>query len=301
MTTSTSTLTLSTVFNETSPACAPLREGRVSIGGVELRHVPVANIIVPFRRLCRYLEFDISELAVVAYFTARRYGLPLTAIPVFPGSSVSDGAAIFVNERAGVRSPKDLEGKKVGVRAYTVTPGTWQRGYLADQGVDIRKVTWVSNDEEHVAQYHADAPPNVEYRVGADLRAMLAAGEIAGGLMVPVPGDPDVKPLFPDAQAKGLETFKRTGVYRLGHLMLVNDRVLKDHPWVLKAVYDGFKASKAAWLAERGGSVAPWEDPMPLGLSQTGKSIEALVRYAVDQGLLDRPYTVDELFPGNLD
>jgi 4,5-dihydroxyphthalate decarboxylase len=302
MTSSTATLTLATVFNETNAACLPLRQGKVSVRGIEMQHVPVPNIIVPFRRLCRHLEFDISELAVVAYMSARRYGLPFTAVPVFPGTgSVSVADGIYYNARSGVRTARDLEGKKVGLRAYTVTPGTWQRAYLAQQGVDISKVTWVSNDEEHAEHFQIDAPANVEYRIGANLRQMLASGEIAAALSVTVPDDPDVKQLFPDTKAADIETFKRTGVYRLGHLILVNDRVLEQHPWVTRAVFDAFKESKARWLEERGQPMQPWEDPLPIGLSQTYKSIETLAQHALDQGILDRRWSVDELFPGNLD
>ncbi len=300
MTTQAPTLTLDTFFNDRSPALAALRNGEVGFPGFEMNLIDMPNVIVPFRRLCRELEFDVSELAVVAYFVARRFDLPLTAIPVFPFTSVSDGDGIFVNQRAGVRTARDLEGKKVGLRAYTVTPHVWQRAYLQQQGVDLSKVTWVSNDEEHSLAFHAAAPANVEYKVGANLQTMLASGETAAGLMVPVPNDPDVKQLYPDARADGIETFKREGIYRLGHLVVVNNRVLEHSPWVLEAAYEGFKASKQAWLAQQG-DIEPWDDIMPCGLTQTRKSIERLVQYSYEQGVIDRIMDVDELFPGNLD
>ena len=158
--TTTATLTLDTVFNETNPSCKPLREGLVEIRGVEMHHIPVPNIIVPFRRMGRNAEFDISELALVCYFVARRYGFPFTAIPVFPAARVDYGQGIAINTKYA-KSAKDLEGKKVGMRAYTVTATTRQALYLEDQGCDLSKVTWVSNDAEHVKQFHPDAPANV--------------------------------------------------------------------------------------------------------------------------------------------
>lgn len=299
--TTTSTLTLDTVFNATNPACQPLRDGRVSIRGVEMRHVALPNIIIAFRRMCRTLDFGISELAVVTYFAARHYGLPMTAIPVFPASRVDDGDGIFINTRVA-HTAKDLEGKTVGMRAYTVTPSAWQRGYLAEQGCDLSKVTFISNDEEHVAYFHADAPKNLHYRKGANLQKMLSAGELAAGFSVPVPDDPDIKPLNPSSRQDGIEKFKRTHVHHVIHLMLVHNRLLAEHPWLLRALYDAFKESKQVWQDERGGGAPePWDDPMPVGMSETRDSLEALMGLAVAHGVIPRPLPIDELFPGNFD
>lgn len=299
--TSSTMLSLKTAFNNNNPALEPLRSGAVSIRDVQIDKVDSANIVAIFRHMCRTLEFDISEMAVVTYYAARQYGLPMTGLPIFPSSQVYDGAGITFNEKAGVRSPKDFEGKKVGMRAYTVTPATWQRGYLAEQGVDLNTVQWLSATEEHVDAYHKDAPPNLTYDLTADLPKLLAAGEIAGGLGVSVPDNLNIKEMFPNARANGIETFKRTGVYRLIHMMLVKDSVLNEHPWVLEAVYAAFKASKAEWLKQRGTPPEPWEDPMPIGMTQTRKSMEALMRHAVHQKILPKMLDLDEIFPGNFD
>jgi 4,5-dihydroxyphthalate decarboxylase len=300
MTTSTATLTLDTALNENNPSCQPLRSGAVTIPGVELRQLKFPNIINPFRRMARRLEFDLSEQAVVCYFVARRYGLPMTAVPVFPASRVDYGQGISINTRVA-RTAKDLEGKKVGMRAYTVTASTRQMAYIADQGADLSKITWVSNDVEHVQQFHVDAPKNVEYQVGADLRRMLIEGELAAAF-IDVPDQPDIKPLNPNARQDGIERFKRDHIYHLIHLITVNDRVLEREPGLLRAVYDGFKRSKQAWLAERGGvPPEPWEDPMPIGLSETRATLEDLMRLVVAHGILPRPLDIDELFPGNFE
>src|SRR5262249_45380187 len=109
MTAPTSTQQLKTAFNVTNPALQPLRDGRVTIPGVEMDQVSPPNIIAAFRHMCRTLEYDISEMAVVTYFSMRRYGVPVTAIPVFPSSRVEMGGGIVVNKNAGVASAKDLE------------------------------------------------------------------------------------------------------------------------------------------------------------------------------------------------
>ncbi len=297
MTTSTR-LALDVFFNSNNPALEPLRNGSVQIRGVESNQLKMFNVIIPFRRLCRNLEFDISELAVVAYFVARRYGLPYTALPIFPANWYDYGNGIFINKKYA-QSAKDLEGKKVGMRAYTVTPTAWQMGYLMDQGADISKMGFISNDAEHNAGFHADAPKNVEYRVGANLGKMLASGEIAAAFSAPVGEDPDIVPLNPNAKAEGIERFKKDHIYGLIHLMTIHNRVLEENPWVLQATYDAFKEAKEKYLAEKG-SIEPWEDPLPMGLENTRASLERLMELSVKIGVLEKPLDIDELFPGNL-
>ena len=155
MTAQAPTLTLKTAIGGYGHHAA-LKDGSIAPQGVTLDHVEITPIINAFRRMCRGLEFDISEMAITTYLTAKQYGLPFTAIPVFPVRAFHHGAAMG-NTAQGVSAPKDLEGKKAGVRAYTVTTGVWSRGILASEyGLDLNKVTWVLADEEHVEQFHAD-------------------------------------------------------------------------------------------------------------------------------------------------
>src|SRR5207245_9597480 len=151
-----------------------LKDGTVTAPGIQLEHVDVTPITGAFRRMRRTLDFDVSEMAITTYSTARAYGQPFTALPVFVMRQFHH-APIVYNVTSGVASPRDLEGKKVGVRAYTVTTGVWARGILATEyGVDLSKVTWVLADEEHVQEYHKDYPANVVYQAGANLGAMVA-------------------------------------------------------------------------------------------------------------------------------
>ena len=102
----------------------------MTVPGILLEHVEIAPIVGAFRRMCRHLEFDVCEMAITTYLTARAYGKPFTALPVFVMRQFHH-APIVYNVTSGVTSPKDLEGKRVGVRAYTVTTGVWARGILA--------------------------------------------------------------------------------------------------------------------------------------------------------------------------
>src|SRR5437868_6552463 len=140
----------------------PMKQAGFDIGRLDLEFVEVEQIVPMMRRMCRKLEFDICEMAFTTYICARAAGLPFTAIPVFVTRNFHHWA-IFYNEKSGVRRPKDLEGRKVGVnRGYTVTTGLWARGILqSEYGVDLNKITWAPTDDEHVAEYKA--PPDVHY------------------------------------------------------------------------------------------------------------------------------------------
>src|SRR6516225_4267603 len=155
-----------------------LKDGTVTPRSFEFDFEEVPIIIKAFRRMVRNLEFDVCELAMTTYLCSRAYGKPFTAIPVFPMRAFHH-AAILYNTGVGVRTPKDLEGRKVGVnRGYTVTTGLWVRGILRHEyGVDLSRVTWVLSGDEHVAEYRP--PANViPVGPGKTLEELLEKGEI---------------------------------------------------------------------------------------------------------------------------
>src|SRR5260370_11247709 len=157
----------------------PLMDGTVTPRTFELEFEEVPVIIKAFRRMVRGLEFDICEMAMTTYLCARAHGKAFTAIPVFPLRAFHHGAVVY-NTHAGIRTPKDLEGRKVGVnRGYTVTTGLWARSILQDEhGVDLSKITWVLSGDEHVAEYRP--PANVvPIEKGKNIGDMLASGEHA--------------------------------------------------------------------------------------------------------------------------
>src|SRR5579862_333265 len=121
-----------------------LKEGIVKPKTATLEFEEVPVLIDAFRRMVRGNEFDVCEMAITTYVCARSFGKPFTAIPVFLVRAFHHGA-ILVNTQAGIRTPKDLEGRAVGVnRGYTVTTGLWARSVLADEhGVDLEKITFV--------------------------------------------------------------------------------------------------------------------------------------------------------------
>jgi 4,5-dihydroxyphthalate decarboxylase len=271
--------------------------------------VPV--LIDGFRRMVRGLEFDVSEMALSTYLCAREHGTRFTALPIFLVRAFHHGA-ILVNTRAGIRTPKDLEGKRVGVnRGYTVTTGLWARGVLQQEhGVDLGRITWVLSGDEHVADY---LPPAnvVPIESGKKIADMLIAGELAGAIGVEV-DHPDVRPLIPDAGEAGYAALRARGHYPANHLIVVRDELLEREPSLAVDIFDAFVQSKRVYLERlRTGQIdkptamdklhlrvmeITGQDPLPYGIEPNRKMLEEWIAHCLAQGIIKHPVTVDELF-----
>jgi 4,5-dihydroxyphthalate decarboxylase len=322
---STKTLTLTTALR-THPHTAALKNGEVPTPGVNLSFIEVEPQVLAFRRMVRDLAYDVCELAPTTYIIAKAYGAPFTAIPIFFERRFHH-AGLLVRGDAGIGEPKDLEGKKVGVRAYSVTTGVWTRGILVNEfGLDSSKVTWVVDDEEHVTQLKL--PPNVEHvPEGKSLASMMAAGEIQAGFVANAgigrEGPPQAgwkakereetasyRELFANADELGAELYRRSGIYPMHSTLVIKDEILKANPWLAKSLFDAFVASKQRYVdrlrkgeAERNTDrrylkqmKVVGDDPLPYGLDVNRRSIETLVLYAHQQGLSPKKLGLDELF-----
>lgn len=286
-----------------------LKDGTVAPEGASLDHVEVSPIIAAFRRMVRTAEFDVSEMALSTYLCARAHGKPMTAIPVFPLRGWQHGAIVY-NTKSGITAPRDLEGRRVGVRAYTVTGGIWVRGFLHDEhGVDLNKITWVIVDDEHVADY--EEPKNVvRAPEGSDLRQMLLAGEIDAAIGAGPVDSPDIKPLIPNAQAAAVESFKRTGVYPINHTVVIKNSVLDAHPAIAQDLFSAFRRSKDLYMAklDAGTDLAEGDqnmvrlrdvvgkDPIPYGVAANRAALETMIRFNVEQGVIPKAVTAEEMF-----
>jgi 4,5-dihydroxyphthalate decarboxylase len=288
-----------------------LKDGTVRPRSFDFEFEEVPIIIQAFRRMVRGYEFDISEMAITTYMCAKSYGKQFTALPIFLVRAFHHGA-ILVNAKAGIATPKDLEGKTVGVnRGYTVTTGVWARQILQHQyGVDLNKITWALSGDEHVEEYRA--PANVKsIEKGKKMEDMLVSGELVAAIGAVV-DHPDVKPLIPDAEAAGFEALRTHGHYPINHTLVVKDELLAAQPGLARDIFDAFVESKKLWLEKlRAGAIAAptktdrlyaevmaitGSDPLPYGVEPNRKTIETLIQAAGEQGILDKPMGVDELF-----
>jgi 4,5-dihydroxyphthalate decarboxylase len=287
-----------------------LKDGSVKPRTFTFDFEEVDPLIAAFRRMVRGNEFDICEMAITTYICAKAHGKPMTAIPVFLVRAFHHGA-ILVNTKAGIRTPKDLEGKKVGVnRGYTVTTGVWARSILQQEhGVDLSKITWVLSGDEHVAEYRA--PPNVvPIEKGKKMAEMLVSGELAAAIGVEV-GHPDVTPLIPNALEAGLEALREHGRYPINHTVVIKDELLAANPDLAADVFNAFAESKRLYVdrLKAGKIEKPSEvdnvhqrvleiigEPLPYGIAPNRRVIDDLIQHALTQGIITRPVTVEELF-----
>ena len=299
-----------TAVTRSQGANIALKDGRVQPKTFSFDFIEVDPLIAAFRREVRASEFDICELAITTYICAKAHGKKLTAIPV-PLVRQFHHGAILVNTKAGVKSPKDLEGKRVGVnRGYTVTTGVWARGILEkDYGVDLSKVTWVLSGDEHVAEYVA--PSNVvPIEAGKNMADMLVSGELVAAIGVDV-NHPDVQPLIPDALETGLAALKRDGHYPINHLVVIKDEVLEANPGLAADCFEAFAAAKRLYVdALKAGQIEKPDaadrihqrvmeitgEPLPYGIEPNRKVMETLMGHALSQGIITKAMKVEDLF-----
>ncbi len=276
---------------------------------LDLQHEPV--LTRAFRRMVRELAYDVCEISFTTYLLAKAHGKPFTALPVFLMRDFHH-RSIKVNVNAGIRHPKDLEGRLVGVnRGYTVTTGVWARGILeSEYGVNLDAVTWVISDDEHVAEYRL--PSNVvRVSPGRNLSDMVAKGDLAGVIGVEV-DHPDVVHLIPEAGDAGFEALRKRGHYPINHLIVVRDDVLQNYYNVAPILFDVFAEAKNRYVAKlRDGTIARPDandlryrrvievtgaDPLPYGIGPNRAMIDELIRHAVNQHILAEPPLIETLF-----
>lgn len=291
----------------------PLKDGSVRSAELNLEYIQVDPIVSAMRRMVRGLEFDICEMAFTTYLCAKACGKPITAIPVFLTRNFQHWA-IFYNVKSGITKPKDLEGRTVAVnRGYTVTTGLWARGILqTEYGVDLNKITWAPTDDEHVAEYQAPANVDYSYR-GKPIADLLISAKIPAAVGDVRVNSPDIKPLIPEARNAGFAYFQKTGVYPINHGLVIKDTVLKNDPATSQRLFSMFQSAKKIYLSHLGAGKnlsqadesaialkAIVGDPFPFGISTGGapnrKAIETLVQFAVDQQVIPRKFSLEELF-----
>jgi len=305
------------------PHTAPLLNGEVRIKGVAPNFIRVVPQIAAYRRMVRQVEFDVCEIAPTTYLIARAYGAPFVALPIFVTRRFHH-SGLLVRADAGISHPKDLEGRKVGVRAYSVTTGVWTRGILIDDyGLDSSRVTWVVDDEEHVREL--ELPDNVVHApADRSLADMMAAGELSAGFDAnagigrsgsPTGGgwkqfEANYPELFPNAEELEAAWYNKTGIYPMHGTIVVRDEILAAHPSIVQSLYDAFSEAKMLWLARLRSGEADTasdkkyrqlakivgDDPLPFGMKQNLSTIQALEDTAFKQKLTPRRMPIEELF-----
>ena len=295
-----------------------LKEGAVEADGVSLNVLTDMDSSSRHWRMIRNREFDICELSGSSYLMARDRGRPFTAIPVFLHRRFRHGF-IYVNASSGISKPKDLEGRRVGLKTYQTTATLYLRGLLANEyGVDLTSIDWVTELDEDIPFEAPDGLRLSRAPEGSDISEMLAEGELDAALhpdiIAPVlRGDRRVARLFGDYRSEEKAYFERTGIFPIMHVTALRSEIVEQHPWVANNLALAFEKAKIeayrrltnprtvplAWFMDE------WEaqqellgrDPWEYGLGDANRrNLENLIRYSHQGGLISSEIPVEDLF-----
>jgi 4,5-dihydroxyphthalate decarboxylase len=263
------------------PGTKALKSGSIKSDLLAFDFVDYSPANKGFKPMVREQAFDVSEMAIVTYLMARSFGKPMVLLPNVVVARFQHGYALY-NAKQGTLKPADLNGKRVGIRSFTTTTGAWLRGILAnDYGVDLNSIGWITFEDAHVAEFK-----DTTKRAPADKQIvqMLLDGELDAVLGEKV-DHPDLKPLFPDVDREEKAWFAKHGVVPINHMVVVKQDLSDKHPDVVREVHRLLSESAS------GSSAAPH-----FNADEMRRSLEMIIGYTAQQGLIPRAFTVDELF-----
>jgi 4,5-dihydroxyphthalate decarboxylase len=282
-------MTLRTVLGR-YPHTLPLISGEVSDPAVPLAFEEVSPVTRAFAPMVREGRYDVCEMAIATVLLAKAWGKDLVLLPVVLAARFQE-RALLCRTDSSISGPADLAGRRVGVRAYSQTTGLWLRGALKERyGVAPEQVRWVTFEDAHVAEYHD--PDWVERaQPGQTLLGMLHDGALDAVIVGnEVPNDPMVRTVFPDPAAAG-EAFRAAhGFIPVNHLVTVRGEVLRREPGLAAALVDLFRRA-----AEQAGGL---RDGRVIGRAGLAPAVRLAVRYSLEQGLLPKPLSLEEVWSG---
>jgi len=289
---STERLHLKTLLGD-YPNTRALREGRLPQALFDLDYDPVKTPNRAFKRVVRELSFDVAELALVTYLQARAYGKPLVLMPAVVGAGRHQHHCLVSHIDRPLRADQ-LQSKRVGIRAYAQTTVTWVRGIISDDyGVNLDGVHWVTSEDGHLAEF-PDPAGVTRDNSGRNAFECLVAGDLDAAIIgTDLPDDPRLVPVLPHPNQAAQAWAERHGLIPINHMVVVREDLCRERPELVRAVYQALLDSKAQADAQR---PAGEPDLTPFGVEPNRRALEILIRYAHEQRLIPRRFSVDELF-----
>lgn len=270
-----------------------LRSGEVASDLVKIEFIGPKIANQGFKPLIREAKFHISELAVVSFLQAREAGKPLVLAPAPILSRFQHHCISYNTERCPGLKPKDLEGKLVGLRSYSQTTALWVRAILKHEyGVDLGKIRWSSYDPPHPAEIKDPEFVIPFDPAGRSVEDMLVAGAFDAAIIGTVIKDePKVATLFADPVATALDWYSRKKIVPVNHYLVMEASLPKERPDVVREVYRMIGASKKANPLTTGGV-----DLLPMGFEANRPTLEQIIEFALEQGLIKTRFKVEDLF-----
>jgi 4,5-dihydroxyphthalate decarboxylase len=304
----------------------PFFDGSVSPDGLDLTPLyvgqsnPGTHGVDRHERMIQKGEFDVCELSLSSYLMAKSRGLPFTAIPIFPRRLFSL-SQMGVNVDAGIRTPKDLVGRKVGLSTFQTTLSVLAKGDLqSEYAVPWREIKWYVSKKETVPFQPQEGVFIHLVPSGKKTGSMLEKGEI-DALMMPHPpqavvrGSGKIRRLFADPKQEELQYFRKNGFYPIMHVVAFKDEILKQYPWAARSLMEAFEQAKEVckhYYDDPNWSRLVWgrhlfeeervllgDDPWPHGVKRNRVNLERFMGYSLDQGLIEKKIEVEHLFASN--
>lgn len=302
-----------------------LQDGSLQPEGIRLNYIPLRAEEI-FWRMSNHREFDASEMSLSNYITMISRGNDsFVAIPVFP-SRYFRHSCVFINLGSGIQKPEDLNGKKVGLPEYSITAAVWIRGFLKDDyGVAAQNVQWFVGGQEEAGRKERiklTLPPEIKVSsIPQDktLNDMLDRGEIDALISARIPScfvkeSPKVRRLFPNYREVEVDYYRRTKIFPIMHVLAIRREVYDSNPWVARSLYKAFyqakdQAVQRMHVSNTLACTLPWlnaeidqlkaifgPDWWPYGIEPNRHTLEALMRYMKEQGLMEKTLNVEDLF-----
>jgi 4,5-dihydroxyphthalate decarboxylase len=301
------------------------RFGLVRAEGIEVNWLTLGHHEI-FSRFTFNREWDVSELSF-AKFSAQvtRKDSDIIGLPIY-ASRLFRFASFYVNRKAGIKTAKDLRGKRVGIPEWAHTAAVYMRGWLMHEaGIALSDIAWVqagTNEAGRIEKVELSLPKDVRLTRMPEktLSGMIAAGELDCVIIARPPNSfrekhPDVLRLFPDYESMERRYYEDTHVYPIMHVIAMRKAALEGKPWVARNLYNAFEESKRRSI-ERILDPAvsryplPWltahavrmqqifgGDPFPYGIEPNRATLELFLRYAHEQGIAQRLASPEEIFP----
>jgi len=274
------------------PHTLPLKRGEVTSPLLKLEFVEKKPLHTNFKPMVREHAFDVSELALVTCLQAKAYDKGLTMLPAAMLSRFQHHTCLYNSARGEMR-PADLAGKRIGLRSYSQTTGAYIRGIIEnDYGVDLGGVQWVVFEDGHVAEAK-DPDDVIRARPGQDITQMLLDGELDAAIYgAAMPDDPRLKSVIPDPDAAAQAWYAKYHVVPVNHMVVVTDELARAHPQAVAEFYRLLEKGKEIAGLPKPGQI----DTIPFGREANRPCLEMIISFAVQQKLIPRQLSVDELW-----
>jgi len=300
----------------------PLIHGTVKPEGLELNWLTLPHHEIWTRMLNDY-AFDASELSLSSYLIGRTLGKPLIAIPIFPARAFRH-SYVFINTHSGIKEPRDLMGKRVGLAEFQQTATVWVRGILQHEyGVSLEKIEWFTWAKRSRMEIEMPGSYSIQ-KIPQDKRPdqMLMAGELDAIICASLfpsllSSPPHVRRLFENYKEVEIAYYRKTGIFPIMHTVAMREELWRESPWIAISLFDAFQKAKElayqrvndlspykislAWFREpvREQREILGDDPWANGLAKNRHIVETLMGYLHEQGLASKKLTIEELFAAN--